>query len=753
MKNNSFATGNLLFKLIATVLILSPLFRGLYYELPMYVAAVAVAIIFLVTVFKSGPEHFRFLKHPLDLPMVLLLAAYLLSTCFAAADHREAAAVAIRIALLVMFYFLAGLANRHSHDKALWVVYAATLLSSIVTLISVLGIRPNDLIFEKSTSLVATTLEYKNAGALFILLGILSGLYLWNQTNNIKTRTLLAAGNYLLFLLLVGTQSRTVWILTAFLLILYLAITRGQRSSLILFLNTSVPALVAQKYFYQSVSVDDMAGSMSTIIFGALASIGIAHLGRRFGARLTAGRSRLVYIAAVGVLVVLVAGVFLQSNSLIVQRVSTISTDSFSLQERLAFYRDALKLFKAHPLLGAGGRGWDVLYLNVQSYGYYAENVHNDYLQVAVETGIVGLLAYLALWATALFSIYKSLHSRQQPRDLTIVLLILVLAFGLHSLFDFDLAHTALSLVLFFILGLVRAITLGTTAKVVNLPSKQVLLANKVVTATVCLSVIGGSFSFGLGAYYYQKGTEALENNWLDETRAMFLQAKSFDPYNVNTLVSLAQVDLGLANANPSLVTEAVECTTKAITLRPAEPLFYQVYADALFKQGQFDLGIEQLKKYINRHPMLQKAYEDLAAYYISVGQQYYNNGNVQQSKKYFQLAFAVPALVEKQLSSVSENDKNLWATNRSEPVLNISGSLNLSMAKAAGYLGQWPRAAELLSKIPENEKTADTMLWLGIVQQRRGFSNEAQEIIQMLNQSDPELAAQYDQLLKTLPK
>ncbi|PKM88257.1 hypothetical protein CVU83_01945, partial [Candidatus Falkowbacteria bacterium HGW-Falkowbacteria-2] len=40
--------------------------------------------------------------------------------------------------------------------------------------------------------------------------------------------------------------------------------------------------------------------------------------------------------------------------------------------------------------------------LNIQSYGYYAENVHNDFLQIAVETGLLGLLAFISVWLVPL---------------------------------------------------------------------------------------------------------------------------------------------------------------------------------------------------------------------------------------------------------------------------------------------------------------------------------------------------------------
>jgi hypothetical protein len=49
-------------------------------------------------------------------------------------------------------------------------------------------------------------------------------------------------------------------------------------------------------------------------------------------------------------------------------------------------------------LLGTGGGGWNASYHKYQSYLYYTDQLHNYLLQVGVETGLPGMIAFLCIW-------------------------------------------------------------------------------------------------------------------------------------------------------------------------------------------------------------------------------------------------------------------------------------------------------------------------------------------------------------------
>ena len=87
--------------------------------------------------------------------------------------------------------------------------------------------------------------------------------------------------------------------------------------------------------------------------------------------------------------------------------------------QRVTFFRDGMKVFRDHPILGAGLGSFETLLFGYQDFYYETKYVHNHYIQVLLDCGIVGLLLYaalLVLTAAALWrgrkkdAPYRSLH-------------------------------------------------------------------------------------------------------------------------------------------------------------------------------------------------------------------------------------------------------------------------------------------------------------------------------------------------------
>lgn len=67
------------------------------------------------------------------------------------------------------------------------------------------------------------------------------------------------------------------------------------------------------------------------------------------------------------------------------------------------------------PWLGGGGRAWERLYHQYQSFWYAASETHNHFLQTAVETGVPGLLASLSLWVALLRTGWRASRPADPP--------------------------------------------------------------------------------------------------------------------------------------------------------------------------------------------------------------------------------------------------------------------------------------------------------------------------------------------------
>lgn len=69
--------------------------------------------------------------------------------------------------------------------------------------------------------------------------------------------------------------------------------------------------------------------------------------------------------------------------------------------QRLVFFRDGLKLWQESPVIGWGVGGVEGRLTAVQSFYYESKYIHNQFIQVLDEAGVVGLAAYLFLLGSA----------------------------------------------------------------------------------------------------------------------------------------------------------------------------------------------------------------------------------------------------------------------------------------------------------------------------------------------------------------
>ncbi|MBO4915857.1 MAG: O-antigen ligase family protein [Oscillospiraceae bacterium] len=69
---------------------------------------------------------------------------------------------------------------------------------------------------------------------------------------------------------------------------------------------------------------------------------------------------------------------------------------SYSLQQRLTYLRDGLKLFAMSPLVGLGDGAFESSITSVQSYEYEAVHSHNQYMESLIEGGIIGFTLFTA---------------------------------------------------------------------------------------------------------------------------------------------------------------------------------------------------------------------------------------------------------------------------------------------------------------------------------------------------------------------
>lgn len=124
-------------------------------------------------------------------------------------------------------------------------------------------------------------------------------------------------------------------------------------------------------------------------------------------------------------------------------------------QYRVQIYRDSLSMAMHKPILGYGMGTFSTVYPAYRSFytNLFVNHAHNDYLEMLVDTGVVGL----ALFLWFLFSVFRSGWKKisdendVEGRALTLAALTGVTGIVVHSFLDFNL-HIPANAALFFVL-------------------------------------------------------------------------------------------------------------------------------------------------------------------------------------------------------------------------------------------------------------------------------------------------------------
>ena len=130
--------------------------------------------------------------------------------------------------------------------------------------------------------------------------------------------------------------------------------------------------------------------------------------------------------------------------------------------DRLTIARDSMRMFRDRPLLGWGLDVFPIAYPKYRSFAteYRINAAHNDYVQLLVETGIVGFSILLVFLGLLYRKGFRNLRESKSPFRSDAVLAALVGCTGLlvHSLSDFNL-HIPANAAVFFVLCAIVTVT------------------------------------------------------------------------------------------------------------------------------------------------------------------------------------------------------------------------------------------------------------------------------------------------------
>ncbi len=325
---------------------------------------------------------------------------------------------------------------------------------------------------------------------------------------------------------------------------------------------------------------------------------------------------------------------------------------------RLHIWRPAIEIIKANPWFGVGLDTFKIAFPYYSGIGFNqidgmfmsSRMAHNELLQIAATTGLLGLAAYLGILICFLRTWLKLYHSSNSSSQwYLIAILASALAYHIQNLFSFGVA--SLNILWFFFLACVQNFyrkSLDPPASVVQ--KGFIFYFEKIITITLIILIfifplrrLAADIAYGHGNVYSDaikspdSRSTATDINYYSDTEIDYLsRAVRLFPYDVKYHLYLglayeqrARIDVNnplnwyvnalnnyqnavlmspangyyynnegrvytaLSAADPSYLPKAEEAFQKSVEWSPSSPFFILNWASSLEKTGR----IEEAKK------------------------------------------------------------------------------------------------------------------------------------------------------------
>ena len=160
----------------------------------------------------------------------------------------------------------------------------------------------------------------------------------------------------------------------------------------------------------------------------------------------------------------LLVGLLLYAPTSISNRMlSFTNLQDSSLQQRVSTWKVGWEIFKDHPLTGCGFKCVDFIhsqYPDPSGYTARYRGLHNNILQLLVDTGIVGLGLWISIWVAYFIKIFKRRRSlaEETVQDSAMGILMgssaVVLGFLVCGTFETNIYDSEVAMLLYFLMGL-----------------------------------------------------------------------------------------------------------------------------------------------------------------------------------------------------------------------------------------------------------------------------------------------------------
>ena len=286
---------------------------------------------------------------------------------------------------------------------------------------------------------------------------------------------------------------------------------------------------------------------------------------------------------------------------------------------RAVYWNEALKVFQAHPALGAGARSYGTARLRYRTEDLEANDAHGFIVQTLADLGLVGLAIVLALLATWLAAAGRATHPfnrrwtrwRWQPTPMPytaerigmLSMLCLVVCFGVHSTIDWTWFVPGDACVALLCAGWVAGRgPLQDQPGTLRLPlSLRDVGALRVgIAAAVAIAALLAAWAQWQPQRSADASQEALALSASDPgaARAAAQDAVDYDPLSAEALFTLSTIQ---QHAGQSALARAT--LVRAVHLQPSNPQTWKALGEYDLRNGNPTAALNELRATVYLNP------------------------------------------------------------------------------------------------------------------------------------------------------
>ena len=555
---------SLIILITASFLIFYPPFvMGLFFNRDVFLYHIFTAVVFmLLWIDKIRRKDYSFLHTPLDWAVLVFVGAYLLSL-IGAVHPGEAFYGFLRVLnYFVIFWIISQVLKKiELAETILRVILAAGVGIAVIGIMAALGYSEVHAAFKDGV--ICSTLQYPNTLAAYLSIVVLIGIALWTREERSSRQFIYLLAGSIMSLAVLASLSKGAWLIYGLgALLLVLGMPGVAKIKALYGLAFSfIGGLASYVKFYPVIISEQPDKAAVYLLIGLLASVlglllwrGFIYLYNSWGAWVT---------TVAGVIAVLIAAIpavrlglkSLGEQNLIRELSGLLNFQSSSFVSRMDFNRWGWEIVKDNPINGTGAGGWNALYHQYQDYLVWTTEAHNHFLQVWIESGTIGFLAFIIILGMFCYFLY---HIRKRiDKDnwiLTWGVATAAISLLAHSVIDFDMSYGAIAIVLWSLIAVINAMYF----RYQDRKEFNITAVNKyssVVLAIVIVFTLGIAGSCFWSAHLHsQKGAIALtkasetENSsqrskLLQEASNYLNKATELDSFNAEYLAETAHIN------------------------------------------------------------------------------------------------------------------------------------------------------------------------------------------------------------------